>query len=177
MQPLRRALGLASLITLVAALPPAIAQRGDDAERLSKNGKTVGTIDGIEISLEFGRPGVKNRKLWGGLVPYDRIWRTGADEATTMSLTGDALIEGEPLAAGTYSLFTIPGESEWTVVFNTVAEQWGAFNYDEGKDALRVTVTPRSSEFVENLDFEIEGTEVVLRWGELALPIAVAAQP
>jgi hypothetical protein len=177
MQPLRRALGLASLIILIAALPPAIAQRGDDSERLSKNGKTAGAIDGIEISLEFGRPGVKNRKLWGGLVPYDRIWRTGADEATTISLAADALVEGEPLAAGTYSLFTIPGESEWTVVFNTVAEQWGAFNYDKGKDALRVTVTPRSSEFVENLEFEIEGTEVVLRWGELALPIAVAAQP
>ena len=84
MQPLRRSLGLASLIVLVATSTPAIAQRGDDSQRLSKNGKTEGTIDGVDIALEFGRPGVKDRTLWGGLVPYDRIWRTGADEATTM---------------------------------------------------------------------------------------------
>jgi len=177
MQFFRRAFGLATLIALTLTLAPVWAQRGDDSERLSKNGKTQGTIDGVEITLEFGRPGVKDRKIWGGLVPFDRIWRTGADEATTMALSADARVAGQPLAAGLYSLYTIPGETEWTVVFNTVAEQWGAFSYDETKDALRVSATPRPAEFVESLDFEIDGSAVVLRWGELAVPIEISAAP
>lgn len=177
MQLYRRGLGLAILIAMTSTLAPAAAQRGDDAERLSKNGRTEGSIDGVDITLDFGRPAVKNRKIWGGLVPYGRIWRTGADEATTITLGGDATIEGQPLAAGVYSLFTIPDEAEWVVVFNSVAEQWGAFNYDETKDALRVTVTPRAAEFVETLDFEIEGAEVILRWAELAVPITLSAAP
>lgn len=130
---------------------------------------------GVEVVLEFGRPSVKDRKVWGGLVPYDRVWRTGADECTTITLGGDVLVEGQALAAGTYSLFTVPGESEWTVVFNRVAEQWGSFNYDESKDVLRVEVEPQSAEFVETLDFQIDGSDVILRWEELAVPFSLAA--
>lgn len=159
----------------VIALSPVWGQRGDDSKRLSKNGKTEATMAGVEVVLEFGRPSVKDRKVWGGLVPYDRVWRTGADECTTISLGGDVLVEGQALAAGTYSLFTIPGESEWTVVFNRVAEQWGSFNYDESKDVLRVEVEPRSAEFVETLDFQIDGSDVILRWEELAVPFSLAA--
>ena len=166
---------LASLVALTLSLAPVWAQRGDDAERLSKNGKTRGSIDGVEITLEYGRPSVKGRTLWGGLVPFDRVWRTGADEATTFEIGSDTAVEGQILPAGIYSLFTIPGEAEWTVIFNTVSEQWGAFNYDETKDALRVTVTPRTGEFVESLEFLIEDSEVILRWGELAVPFRISA--
>ncbi len=162
------------LVVLLAASTPTLAQRGDDSKRLSKNGKTQATIEGVEVTVEYGRPSVKNRTIWGGLVPYDRIWRTGADEATTLSLEADALVEGQALAAGTYSLFTIPGESEWTVVFNKVADQWGAFNYDEAQDALRVTVEPAEAEFVETLEFQTDESNLVLRWAELALPIEFA---
>lgn len=175
MQRNTRALIVMMTLGLAVVLSPVWGQRGDDANRLSKNGKTEASIEGTDVVLEFGRPSVKDRKVWGGLVPFDRVWRTGADECTTITLGSDVMVEGQALAAGTYSLFTIPGESEWTVVFNTVAEQWGSFNYDETKDALRVTVEPRAAEFVETLEFEIDGSEVILRWEELAVPFSLAA--
>jgi len=170
-----KAVALAILMAVAFSFGPVWAQRGDDAERLSKNGKTQAVIDGIEVTVEYGRPSIKNRKIWGGLVPYDRIWRTGADEATTVVVAADVLVEGQALPAGLYSLFTIPGEEDWIMVFNTVSEQWGAFNYDESKDALRVTVTPRPADFVESLEFQIEGSDIVMRWGELAVPVRIAA--
>lgn len=174
MRRMRRRLAVMLTLGMALTLTPLWAQRGDDSKRLSKNGRSEATIDGIDVVIEFGRPSVKDRKVWGGLVPYDRVWRTGADECTTITLSGDLDVEGQTLAAGTYGLFTIPGESQWTVIFNTVADQWGSFNYDESKDALRVQVEPRSADFVETLDFEIEGSEVVLRWEELAVPISLA---
>lgn len=175
MQRYRRALTAMSVLALALTTGPVAAQRGDDSKRLSKNGKTEASIAGIEVALEFGRPSVKDRNIWGGLVPYDRVWRTGADECTTITLGSEALIAGQTLPSGRYGLFTIPGEDEWTIIFNSVADQWGSFNYDESKDTLRVQVEPRSADFVETLDFEVEGDEVVLRWEELAVPIAIAA--
>ncbi len=153
----------------------AVAQRGDDSGRASKNGRTECEIDGVGIVLEYGRPNVKDREIWGALVPYGKVWRTGADEATTITFGGDVMVEGESLPAGTYSFFTIPGEDEWTVIFNNVAQQWGAFRYDEGEDALRVTVTPREGEHVESLDFVADEDAVVLRWGKLEVPVGVSA--
>ena len=170
-----KAVALAILMAVAFSFGPVWAQRGDDAERLSKNGKIQAVIDGIEVTVEYGRPSIKNRKIWGGLVPYDRIWRTGADEATTVVVAADVLVEGQALPAGLYSLFTIPGEEDWIMVFNTVSEQWGAFNYDESKDALRFTVTPRPADFVESLEFQIEGSDIVMRWGELAVPVRISA--
>lgn len=172
MNPSVRALLIGAGV-LVAGV--ASAQRGDDSGRASKNGHTEGESAGIAVVLEYGRPNVKGRDLWGGLVPYGEVWRTGSDEATTITFAADAMVEGESLPAGTYSLFTIPGEDEWTVIVNKTAEQWGAFNYDQGEDALRLTVTPGSGEHVESLDFVIEGDAVVLRWGELTLPIRISA--
>jgi len=170
-----KAVVFAILVAVAVCQGPVWAQRGDDANRLSKNGETRGSIDGVDVNIDFGRPRVKDRKIWGGLVPYDKVWRTGADEATTISFSRDVLVEGQTLEAGVYSLFTIPGEQEWTVVFNRVPEQWGAFNYDESKDALRVTVESQPVEFVESLDFQIEGSDVILRWAELAVPFRISA--
>ncbi|MEE9562712.1 MAG: DUF2911 domain-containing protein [Thermoanaerobaculia bacterium] len=162
------------LILVVAALP-SFAQRGDDAERASKNGQVSGTIDGVEVTVDYGRPNVKGREIWGGLVPYGEVWRTGADEATTITLSEDVMVEGQALPAGKYALFTIPGEQEWTVIFNKTAKQWGAFKYDSGQDALRVTVAPKNADLVESMGFEVKGPEVVLRWEELAVPITIKA--
>ena len=168
-----RLLGL--ILALVLATGAVLAQRGDDADRPSKNGKTEGTIDGVNVVLEYGRPNVKGRTIWGGLVPYGKVWRTGANEATTITFSADVTVEGEKLAAGTYGLFTIPSEGEWVVIFNKVANQWGAFEYDDGQDALRVTVTPQASgEHVESMDFVIDGSSVVLRWEKLTVPFMVA---
>jgi len=160
---------------LVTALP-ALAQRGDDADRPSKNGKTEGTIDGVNVVLEYGRPNVKGRKIWGGLVPFDEVWRTGANEATTLTVDKDVVIGDGTLAAGTYAVFAIPGEGEWTWIFNKVAQQWGAYEYDQSQDALRVTAKPESTEeHVEAMDFVVDGSMVKLRWEKLAVPFEVKA--
>ncbi len=166
---------LVLLVAVLLGVAPSIAQRGDDAERVSKNGKVEGSIDGVEVTLEYGQPNVKSRTIWGGLVPYGEVWRTGANEATTISINKDIRVEGEELAAGTYGVFTIPGESEWVVIFNKVSEQWGAMKYDEGEDALRVTVEPEAAEFVETMDFVVDGSDIVLRWEKLAVPVTISA--
>ena len=174
-----KAIRSALLLPLLAAVlvTPARAERGDDTDRKSKNGRTTGVIDGVEITLEYGRPNVNGRQIWDGLVPYGSIWRTGADEATTIELSGDAEIQGARLAAGTYALFTLPDAQEWTFIFNKVPEQWGAFGYDPSQDALRVEAAPAEAEHVESMQFDIEGSGVVLRWEKLAVGFEVAAAP
>lgn len=168
--------GLALILACAAFTAfPALAQRGDDADRTSKNGIATGTVDGVEVTVEYGRPSVKGRTIWGGLVPWGEVWRAGADEATTVAFASDVRIEGETLPAGTYSFFAIPGEDEWTVIFNKTAQQWGAFRYDAGEDALRVTVEPREADMVETLEYAIEGDELILRWEKLAVPVTVSA--
>jgi hypothetical protein len=162
------------LVSLLGVVP-SMAQRGDDADRASKNGKTEASVEGVDVALEYGSPNVKSRAIWGGLVPYDKVWRTGANEATTITISQDVMVEGKALAAGTYGLFTIPGESEWVVIFNKVPEQWGAMKYDEGEDALRVTVAPEAAEFVESMMFEIDESDVVFRWEKLAVPVTITA--
>jgi hypothetical protein len=165
---------LAALV-LAAVSVPLVAQRGDDADRASKNGHTEGEIDGVSVTIDYGRPNVKDREVWGALVPWGQVWRTGANEATTIEFSGDVMVEGEALPAGKYGLFTIPGESEWTVIFNKVPQQWGAFRYDANEDALRVTVAPGSSEHVESMDFVIDGSTVTVRWAETAVSFSVSA--
>lgn len=169
-------LAVVGVMALLATLAPGLAQeRGDDAERKSKNGLTSGTIDGVEVSITYGRPRVRGRTIWGELVPFGEVWRTGADEATTITFFQDVLIEGEVLAAGTYGLFTVPTPGSWTVIFNRVANQWGAYEYDASQDALRVEVHPASSEPVEEMTFSITGDGVVLSWAKLCVQFTVAA--
>lgn len=167
----------AFVLTLALALAagPAFAQRGDDSDRKSKNGKTTATVDGVDVVVEYGRPTVKEREIWGKLVPYGKVWRTGADEATTVSFSGDVTVQGQALAAGTYSLFTIPGEGEWTVIFNKTAEQWGAYDYDDAQDALRVTAKPQESEHTEALTIDVDGSDLEIRWEKVSVPVTIAA--
>lgn len=165
-------LGLAAVV-LTAGV--ALAERADDAGRKSKNGRVEATVDGVAVTVEFGRPNVKGRKIWGGLVPYGKVWRTGADEATTITFGGDVMIGGDKLAAGTYSLFTIPAADGWTFIFNKVGEQWGAFGYDSGEDALRVKAEPREADMEESMSFVVDGSSIVLRWEKLAVGFEVAA--
>lgn len=171
---------LHSLLLILAALLialPAIAERGDDTERKSKNGMTHGEIDGVSVAIEYGSPQVRDRDVWAGtLAPHGKVWRTGADEATTITFDKAVTIEGEALDAGTYSIFTIPGADHWTVIFNKVAEQWGASKYDQEQDALRVKVKPMTHDHVEAMDFAIDGSTVMLRWAEVAVPFTVAAR-
>ncbi|MFQ5695859.1 MAG: DUF2911 domain-containing protein [Terriglobia bacterium] len=168
-----------SLALLMAAALPAWAQRGNDEARPSPNAEVSQTIGTTEVTVSYGRPGVKDRAVWGGLVPNGQVWRTGANEATTISFSSDVAVEGQPLAAGTYGLFTTPGAGEWTVIFNKTANQWGAFRYDAGQDALRVTVKPRSAAHREWMSFGFAdlsagSATLVLRWEKLAVPIKIA---
>jgi hypothetical protein len=172
-----RKLAAAAVVALLAlaAAAPASAGRGDDAKRKSKNGRVEGSAGGAGVVIEYGRPNVNGRKVWGELVPWGQVWRTGADEATTIAFDRDVTVEGRPLAKGTYSLFSIPAEKGWTIVFNRVAEQWGAFDYDAKQDALRVEVAARAHEQTETLTFALEQDAVVLRWEKLEVPFQVRA--
>ncbi|MBK9103119.1 MAG: DUF2911 domain-containing protein [Saprospiraceae bacterium] len=124
------------------------------------------------VTISYSAPSVKGRTIWGDLVPYGKVWRTGANEATTFETDKDIILQGQKLPAGKYALFTIPGKEEWTWIFNTVWDQWGAFKYDATKDVLRITSTPQASPvFNEQLRFEITGDHIQLHWENLSVGI------
>ena len=129
-----------------------------------------------KIVVQYGSPSVKGRTVWGDLVPFDEVWRTGANEATTFETSTALTVQGKELPAGKYGLFTIPTEDgKWTVIFNSVHEQWGAYEYDKSKDVLRVNATAVNTETVtEAMEFALEGTNIVLKWDKLTLPIKVS---
>lgn len=162
---------------LLWAVTTAYAQ-DDQANRPSPPAEATGTVDGTDITINYGQPSVKGREIYGGLVPYDEVWRTGANEATTFEVSTDVEIEGRTLPAGKYALFTVPRESQdWTVIFNRTAEQWGAFDYDEAQDALRVEVAPeKASEMTEQLTFDIaDSGRVTMQWANTRLSFGVAS--
>lgn len=136
-----------------------------------------GSIGDAMITVNYGSPSVKGRNLWGGLVPYDQVWRAGANEATTFEVSKDITVGDKTLAAGKYGFFLYPKEDgAWEVIFNEVADQWGAYDYDNSKDVARVMATPTMvDDSSETMDFMIEGDNLVLRWGKLKLPIAISA--
>jgi hypothetical protein len=125
------------------------------------------------ISINYGSPSVRGRKIWGGLVPYDTVWRTGANEATRFTTDKDIHVEGQVLPAGTYGFFAIPKGDKWIIIFNSVANQWGAFKYDASKDVLRVTVTPMPAKMHERLVYHINPKGITLTWEKLSVPVAI----
>lgn len=108
--------------------------------RVSPTMISAANIDGTYIKVVYGMPFKKQRQVFGELVPYGEVWRTGANEATEITLTGDISFHGTDIPAGHYSLFTIPNENEWTVIFNKELGMWGAFSYKAENDAARFTV-------------------------------------
>ena len=130
------------------------------------------------VTIKYHRPLVKDRKVWGGLVPYGQVWRAGANINTVISFSDPVTIEGQPLAAGTYGLHMIPNAEEWTVIFSKNSTSWGSFTYDQAEDALRVNVKPRATEMHNALtydfdDLQRESAVVVLEWEKLAVPFKV----
>ena len=151
--------------------------------------QTIG-VDTV-ITFDYSRPGVKERTIWGELVPYGLApgnkyseekpfpWRAGANEKTTIAVSSDVLVDGKPLPAGKYSIHMIPSEKDWIVIFNKVSEGWGSYDYDEAEDALRVTVTPVAAPFEEWMRFgfdDLAGTSAVafLQWEKLKVPFTIA---
>jgi hypothetical protein len=174
---LRAAAPAAGLIAIQLAAGAAAAQQLD-LPRPSPKASVSQTIGVTEVTLHYSSPGVKNRTIWGELVPYNEVWRTGANENTTITFSTPVKIQGKELPAGTYGLQTIPTPGEWTVIFSKDAELWGAFNYKPENDALRIQVKPQPADFRERMIFTFEGTtdtssDVVLHWEKLRIPFTV----
>ena len=145
--------------------------------RASQRASLTQTVGDTQISIVYHRPNVKKREIYGKLVPYGEVWRTGANEATVFEISKDVTINGQKLPAGKYSFYAIPGVKEWTIIFNKTWDQWGTI-YDAKQDALRVTVKPSEAEFEESLAYEIENVtentaQVSINWEKLSVPFIV----
>jgi len=158
-----------SLLALVFSLS-ALAQ---DKKPASPPAKAEGSIDGIKVTVDYAQPSAKGRKIMGDLVPYGKVWRTGANATTSIEFNSDSKIEGKALPKGKYGLFTIPGENEWVIIFSKQASG-SPFDYSEKQDALRVTVKPgKSDAFVETFTISVEKNNVLLKWENTAVAFKV----
>jgi Protein of unknown function (DUF2911) len=134
----------------------------------------TGTINGATITINYSSPSVKGRVIWGELVPFNTIWRAGANAATTLETDKDLTIEGSKLPAGKYSFFVIPSEKECVLIFNKVAKMSGTSKYDQKEDQLRVTVKQKASETnTESLVYNINKNSIVLSWEKWNIPFSV----
>lgn len=137
------------------AKPAQPAQAQAPMQRVSPHEEVSATIGGERVTIQYGRPSMKGRKIFGGLVPYDKVWRTGADEATKLTTTADLTIGGLAVPAGSYSLYTLPTEQGWKLIVNKVADQWGT-RYDQAQDLGRVDLqVAKSAKPVEQLTIEL----------------------
>lgn len=159
---------------------PVLAQSTQlDIPRDSQKAVVTQRVGITDITIKYHRPLVKERQIFGKVVPYGQVWRAGANENTTITF-GDAVsIEGKPLDKGTYGLHMIPGESEWTVIFSKQNQAWGSFTYKEAEDALRVTVKPQTAEFREALTYDFDklsadSAVAALRWDKVAVPFKIS---
>lgn len=168
---------LATMLALAAGAPAPRAELV--LPRVSPKAAVTQTIGTTDLALVYCRPGVKDRLIWGGLVPYDQPWRTGANEATTFSTTDEITVAGQKLPAGTYSFFTLPTPGEWTVIFSRQKNLWGAYEYDPKQDQLRVTAKPDTTWPHQEwmwLGFDAltpNSCDLVLRWQRLRLAVPI----
>ncbi len=134
----------------------------------------TGKINGANISINYSSPSVKGRVIWGELVPFGKVWRAGANDATTFETDKDLVVEGQKLPAGKYSFFVIPNEKECVLIFNKEAKQWGAYKYKESEDQLRVTVKQKTADSsTESLVYIINKNSIVLSWEKWNIPFSV----
>lgn len=146
--------------------------------RESQRQEIAQTVGDTKISIVYHRPNVKGRKIWDGLVPYGKVWRAGANEATLFEVSKDVTVNGKPLPAGKYSFHIIPAATDWTLIFSKDAGQWGSFQYNEKDDALRVTSKAQKSDFHESLAYAFNDPKpnevnVVLNWETVSVPFKV----
>lgn len=168
-----------SLITRTSflALTVMLASVGSYAQ--SPAATATGKINGATITITYASPSVKGRKIWGGLVPYDKVWRAGANEATILETDKDIMVEGKQLAKGKYSLYAIPGEQEWSIILNSETGQWGIkrggdTTRDPAKDVAVVKVKPmKAASMNEALVYVVTDKGIALRWENLEVPVAV----
>ncbi len=168
------------VLTVLALLVTTLLwSQEDKSKRPSPPATATGTVNGATITIDYSSPAVKGRKIWGGLVPYDKVWRAGANEATLFTTSEDILVEGKKLPAGKYSLYAIPGEKNWVIIFNSKTGQWGvkddeSTTEEPANDVLRVTVKPeKSSAFNERMKFVIDAKGFALEWENLRIPVSI----
>jgi hypothetical protein len=150
-----------------------------DLPRDSQRGMVLQRVGTTDLTVDWSRPSVKGRTIWGQLVPYGKVWRAGANENTVFTTSDPVKVEGQDLPAGSYGVHMIPTEGAWTVIFSKDHSAWGSFFYKEGMDQLRVQVTPRSAPATEHLtylftDITANAATLALRWAELEVPIALS---
>ncbi|MEI9946009.1 MAG: DUF2911 domain-containing protein [Chitinophagaceae bacterium] len=164
---------------LMIAVVATVTAFGQGGNRPSPAATATGKVKDATITITYSSPAVKERKIWGGLVPYDKVWRAGANQATIFETDKDIKVEGKTLAAGKYSLYALPGEKEWTIIFNSATGQWGinrdgSTTEDPAKDVLRVNVTPeKAASFTESLTYTVDSKGVALIWENLKVPVKV----
>jgi hypothetical protein len=150
---------IAALVLLLAA--PSFAQE----KAASPKAEVKQKVGNANVTIVYCQPSARGRKIMGGLVPFGEVWRTGANAATSIEFDKPVKIEGKDLAAGKYGLFTIPNENEWVIIFNKDHKQWGAYDYKQSEDVLRVNVKPtKTSEFVEAFTISTDKDNVVMKW-------------
>ena len=181
-------LGVCRLAMLLAFLPatPVLlhAQAGAPVlvtPKESPRATVSQTVGLTTISLSYDRPAVKGRKIWGGLVPMDSVWRAGANENTVLAVTSAVRIGGTTVAAGHYGLHMIPTSSTWTLILSRESSAWGSFSYRPAEDAARITVTTRPADYIDRLQYTMDdptdsSVTLALHWEKLAvlIPITVA---
>ncbi len=190
---MKRSKQLGSLLILcVFLILPATTSAQQNKIRLSLKASVMQRIGvNTDITIDYSRPGVKGRKIWGGLVPYGMApgnqeskgkpfpWRAGANENTTIEFSKDVLVEGHHLAAGKYGLFMLPGKKDWVIIFSKDNSAWGSFSYNKADDALRITVKPVEAPHMEWLMYgfdRLAGTSAVayLWWDNLKVPFKIS---
>lgn len=175
--PLPTGLTVPAVLLTIALVPRPAAAQDVPKIKPSQHGTVSQRIADTTITLAYNRPVARGRELFGALVPYGKIWCPCADDATTIELSAAVKIDGHELAAGKYSVWTLPNEGKWTVIFNRQAATWHT-KYPEGQDALRLEVTPRAGAHMETMAFYfpmVEGktAELVLHWGTTVVPVRI----
>lgn len=163
-------------LALLMAMPVVAQERSNDSPKASPNAAVSQTIGTTEVTLTYGRPSVNEREIFGGLVPFDEVWRTGANESTAITFSDDVMIEGERVEAGTYSLYTLPGEDEWSIIINEKLS-WGT-QYDMSQDVLRVQAEPEDTYFIEEMmiyfsDLTESSGEMMLHWANTRVGVTI----
>jgi len=164
-----------SFLTLMLSFLVSVNAQDIELPRLSPKASVSYTVGMTEVTVHYSAPAVKNRVIWGNVVPYDSIWRAGANEATTVEFSTDVNLEGQTVRAGKYALFLIPGEKEWTVILNKNHNQWGTSSYDESADEVRFEVEPKMNEGLqERLSYTIHDMKmdmgyIKLGWEKMRL--------
>jgi hypothetical protein len=166
-------LGILLLFSLAASAQEATPPRPSPAAIVSARYKDT------YLKITYSQPHKRDRVVFGGLVPYDAVWRTGANEATEITITRDILINNTPLKAGTYSLFTIPGKESWTIIINTDLGLWGSYNYNQKMDVMRFTVSSQLLQgvvfepFTISIDQKNDKAEILLQWDSVLVRIPI----